>query len=137
MGRTQAIYITRSDYECLSKLLEEGFTDQSKDRDFAEALRGEIERARVVSPKRMRSDVVTMNSRVLLEDLATREVFAMEVVFPNDADIDAQKISVLAPVGTALLGCRIGSTVRWEVPGGMRELKIRDMLYQPEANGDF
>ncbi len=137
VGRTQSIYISQRDYEYLSRLLGESLTEQSKDRDFAEALRREMERARVVPPERMRSDVVTVNSRVLLEDLATHEVFAVEVVLPQDADADAHKISVLAPVGTALLGYRVGSTVQWPVPGGVRKLKIREMLYQPEANGNF
>jgi regulator of nucleoside diphosphate kinase len=59
------------------------------------------------------------------------------VVFPSEADSEQGKISVLAPVGTALLGYRVGDTVEWVVPGGLRRLKIERILYQPEAAGDY
>jgi regulator of nucleoside diphosphate kinase len=59
------------------------------------------------------------------------------VVFPSEADSEQGKISILAPVGTALLGYRVGDTVEWKLPGGLRRLKIERILYQPEAAGDY
>ncbi len=76
-----------------------------------------------------------MNSTVCLEDLETGEEMTYTLVFPNEADIDQNKISVLAPIGTAMLGYRVGDTVEWPVPSGISRLQVKQILYQPEANG--
>ena len=85
----------------------------------------------------MPHDVVTMNSRVQLVDLDTGEAMTYTLVFPDDADLRQGKISVLAPIGTAMLGYRVGDTFEWRVPAGLRRLKIEAILYQPEAAGDY
>ncbi|MGC9336382.1 MAG: GreA/GreB family elongation factor, partial [Anaerolineae bacterium] len=59
------------------------------------------------------------------------------LVFPRDADIDQAKISILAPIGTAMLGYRVGDVFTWEVPEGTRRLRVKEILYQPEASGDY
>ena len=90
-----------------------------------------------MEPQAIHRGVVTMNSKVLLEDLDNRERMTVTLVFPADANADEGAVSVLAPVGTAILGYSEGDVVEWPVPDGVRRLKIRKVVYQPEAAGDF
>jgi len=129
------VYITECDFEKLSDWLNAVEKDGTESARAVAQLKKEMERARIVSPWKISDDVVTMNSRILVKDMVTREQFHWQIVFPYDADADEGKISVLAPVGTGLLGYRVGDTVAWEVPGGVRKMKIMQMLYQPEAHG--
>ena len=82
-------------------------------------------------------DAITMRSKVRLKDLESRKEMIYSLVFPNEADIDEGRISVLAPVGTAMIGYRVGDIIEWEVPSGLRRLKVEEVLYQPEASGDY
>jgi len=82
-------------------------------------------------------DVITMNSRVRLYDLDADEELIFTLVFPEDADPAENKISVLAPIGMAMLGYRVGDTFEWEVPAGISRLRVLEILYQPEAAGDY
>jgi regulator of nucleoside diphosphate kinase len=59
------------------------------------------------------------------------------LVFPNEADADEGRISILAPVGTAMIGYRVGDVIEWQVPSGLRRLKVEEIIYQPEASGDY
>ena len=77
------------------------------------------------------------NSKIRVRDLDTGEENEYTLVFPHAADITKRAISILAPVGMALLGFRAGDVIRWPVPGGARTLKIVSVLYQPEAAGDY
>jgi regulator of nucleoside diphosphate kinase len=131
------IYITEFDKKRLEELIEvaEDFGDHGR-KDLA-ALAAELGRATVVSSRDVPADVVTMNSRVRLRDLESGEDMAYVLVFPNQADISSGAISVLAPVGTALLGYAKGDEIEWPVPGGIRRIKIEDVLYQPEAAGHY
>ena len=88
-------------------------------------LREELDRAVVIDPTAFPSDVVTMDSTVEFEDLGTSEVEAYTITFPERADVERKRISILAPIGTALIGCRVGDIVRWSTPGGIRQLKVR------------
>ena len=86
----------------------------------------------------MPNDVITMNSQVRLRDLDSGEEMIYTIVFPHEANIQKNKVSILAPVGVALLGYRLGDVVEWPMPGGkIRRLEIQDILYQPEAAGDY
>jgi regulator of nucleoside diphosphate kinase len=78
-----------------------------------------------------------MNCKVELLDLDKNEKMTFTLVFPNAANIDQGKISILAPIGTAILGYRVGDIVIWQVPAGQRRIKIEKILYQPEASGDY
>jgi regulator of nucleoside diphosphate kinase len=100
-------------------------------------LRRELERARVVASREVSERVVTMNSRVVLRDLDSGQELTCRLSFPDEADVDAGRLSVLAPVGTAILGYREGAVVEWEVPAGTRRIRIEKLLYQPEAAGDY
>lgn len=129
------IYITDLDLKRLGELLEAAQRFNQYDlADLAE-LAAELARAQVVPSAQIPADVITMNSTVRLEDLESGEEMTYTLVFPNEADIDQHKISVLAPIGTAMLGYRVGDTLEWPVPGGVSRLKVKQILYQPEANG--
>lgn len=124
------------DKERLTRLLQA--TDTSaEDRAELEDFAREIERGAEVRPEEIPPDVVTMNSRVRLTDLESGSSHIYTIVFPSDADYDKGKISILAPLGTALLGYRVGDVVNWRVPQGDRRLRIDEIVYQPEAAGDF
>jgi regulator of nucleoside diphosphate kinase len=135
--RKRKIIITRSDFEYLKELLSSEFTRAISPSDFLESLEAELELAEVVDPERVPKNVVTMNSTVKLRDLDTNELETYTLVFPEEAHIANYKLSVLAPVGTAILGQRVGDVLRWRVPDGWRRLKIVRVLYQPERAGVF
>lgn len=108
---------------------------QWRDHTLLDRLEGELSRAKVVSGKRISANVVTMNSRVRVTDLDTGKEATYQIVFPRDANASKSMISVLAPIGTALLGFKVGSEIEWETPGGLRRLRIDAIEYQPEAAG--
>jgi regulator of nucleoside diphosphate kinase len=101
-----------------------------------EALEDELARARVIDEADLPPDVVTMNSEVVVVDVETREELRVRVVFPSAADIERGRISVLAPVGLAVLGSREGDELKWQTPSRIRHFRIERVTYQPEANGD-
>jgi regulator of nucleoside diphosphate kinase len=130
------IRVTTQDKLRLTRLLSEVDTS-GEDREHLEDLRHELSRAKVVPPIEMSRDVVTMKSRVRVVDLDDMHELVYTIVYPHEADYASGRISILAPLGTALLGYREGDTIEWQVPGGRRRLKIDAVLYQPEASGDF
>lgn len=131
------IIITSLDQGRLAALLNSATIQQGPDRDRLAELRSEIERAVIVEPGDVPANVATMRSRLRVLDLGTGERHEYELVYPNEADITKGLISILAPIGTALLGFRAGDTVEWPVPSGTRKLKIEAVLYQPESAGDL
>ena len=131
------IFITEYDKERLEKILPATPDSTNRNRQDLRNLAKELARATIVPPERIPPDVVTMNSRVVLRDLNSDETMTYTLVFPKDADIDAGAISILAPVGTAIIGYAVGDVIEWPVPGGTRRIRIEQILYQPEAAGDF
>jgi len=97
----------------------------------------ELSRAQLVEPTQVPVDVVTMHSVVKLKYLQSNQEIKMEIVYPEEADIKKNKISIFAPIATALLGYRKGDVIDWMVPSGKVKIQIDDILYQPEAAGDF
>jgi regulator of nucleoside diphosphate kinase len=135
MGRPN-IVITKADRDRLETLLDSEFTAAISPCDYLDDLRAELDRAEIVSPEDVPRSVVTMNSTVVLRDMDTKEKETYTLVFPDEADIANDRLSVLAPVGTAILGERVGETVRWRVPQGWRRLKVERVVYQPERVGE-
>jgi regulator of nucleoside diphosphate kinase len=133
----RTIYITEHDYERLTEFIEEIQMADSKDKDYLTILQEELDQAKIVPSSEIPGDVITMNSQVCLIDQNTREEEVFILVFPRDADISQGRVSVLAPIGTAMLGYRAGEVIRWKMPGGERRLKVKEILYQPEASGDY
>ncbi len=134
---TRTIYITDFDMKRLRQLLEGTKAWNEKDREYMEDLEEELDRAIVVSSKEVPPEVVTMNSELQVKDLATGKKMTFRLVFPSDADFERGKVSILAPIGTALIGYRAGDMVDWKVPSGIRRFQIEKVLYQPEAAGDY
>jgi len=130
------LYMTELDLSRLRDVLH-ARTSAGRDRDHLDSLEQELDRAHVVDASAIPRDVVTMNSQVRIEDVDTGLENVYTLVFPSDASIPENKISILAPIGTALLGTRVGTTVDWPVPAGRRTVRIKDVLYQPEAAGDY
>jgi len=133
-----SLYITEPNRRRLEDILQQ-FSNPSNEwqkKNF-ERLIDELDRANVVDPRDVPADVVTMDSKVQLRDLDSGEKLTFTLVFPLNADFSQRKVSVLAPIGSAVLGYREGSVVEWDVPSGRRRLKIEKVLYQPEAAGDL
>ncbi len=131
------ICITENDKVRLEELIAVVSEFSGHGRKDLETLAQELARAEVVDSREVRSDVVTMNSRVILQDVDTGEEMNYVLVFPKDADVSKGAISVLAPIGTAILGYSKGDVIEWRVPAGMRRIRIKEILYQPESAGDF
>ena len=129
----RAIYITDADMKRLRPLVEE----MKNSRDDLRMLQRELERAHIVAPDEVPPNVVTMNSKARVRDIAADEVTTYTLVFPDQANIDLNRISVIAPIGTAMLGQQVGDEFEWQVPAGPVRLRIEEVLYQPEAAGHF
>lgn len=132
---SKEIFITDYDKKRLLFLIKSN-TDRSSD-SYIKELEKEVSRAKVVSPQEIPGNVVTMNSKITFEFLDSHETMTCQLVFPEDADFDKGRISVLAPIGTALLGYHVGDIIEWTVPSGTTKVKIKKILYQPEAAGDY
>jgi len=128
------IYITERDMERLQALIDIG---GKKDAAYLERLEEELDRAKVVDPRDIPDDVVTMNSSILVKDLDTNEEKTFVLVFPGKVNMTENAISILAPVGTALIGYKEGDVIDWEVPAGTKRIQIIKVIYQPERNGNY
>lgn len=127
------IVLTEPDYLRLRSLIDSSKHFRNHDAEHLDALDEELERATVVEPGEVAHNVVTMNSRVRVKDLGDGRELTYQIVFPGNADVAKNRISVLAPIGTGLLGYSAGTTVEWRVPSGVRRLRILAVEYQPEA----
>lgn len=104
----------------------------------AESLWAELDRAEVTAPEKVSPEVVTMNSRVRFVMEPAGKEFELALKYPRDLDGSPDEISVLAPVGSALLGLSVGQRIEWPVPGGRTvTVRIADLPYQPERAGRF
>lgn len=129
------IIVNELDYQRIEKLLGE---PQYADLETAEALLEELERAEVLPPERIPPKVVTLNSRVRFKDLASGRESERVLVYPSAVAGRPDHLSVLAPVGCALLGLSEGQEIDWTLPGGTRtRLQVEEVLYQPEAAGEY
>jgi regulator of nucleoside diphosphate kinase len=103
-----------------------------------EALESELARAEILEPKDIPPTVVTMNSTVRFAVESSQEEFCLTLVYPKDVDGSGDKISVIAPVGSALLGLSQGDEIEWPKPGGgLLRVRIKEVTYQPERAGDY
>ena len=131
------LLLSRLDVERIESLLEQSSTSSLN----ASALQDELVRADILAPADMPADVITMNStaRVRLEDAVLGDhEHELTLVYPRDADGSADKVSILAPVGSALLGLRVGDAIDWPMPGGRNaRLHVLAIRYQPEAAGEL
>ena len=130
-----AIIINEFDAERIDRLLEK---PAYAALPVADALNAELDRAQRGSPEALPGNVVSMNSTVRFRDLTSGEERVRTLVFPAQMTDSGTQLSVLAPVGAALLGLEVGSSIHWELPGGASaHLEVLELLYQPEAAGDY
>ncbi len=129
------IIVSRVDKDRIVSLLFEVENSGYRGSPYLQKLRAELRRAQVLEPHEVPSDVITMNSVATLLDLNTGETMEYTLVYPDQADVSQGKISLLAPIGTAMLGYRVGDTFEWDTPGGKRFLRVERVIFQPEAMG--
>jgi regulator of nucleoside diphosphate kinase len=130
------VLINERDFDRLNGLIQSRETRLSYG-PLTATLARELDRGEVVAPTEVPRGVVTMNSRVRLRDIRSDDRESYTLVYPQNADIGEGKLSVLAPLGLAILGAKTGDIVECNTPGGMRKIKIERILYQPEAAGDY
>ena len=129
------LHINELDHKRLMRLIEDALNGVTEQSNSLRSLQVELTRANVVNAEELPRDVVTMRSRVLimLED----EEKEITLVYPNEANRSTGKISILSPIGTAIIGYREGDVINWLTPGGLKRIRIKKVLYQPEASGDY
>lgn len=129
------IYITEADHDNLRRLVAVR-RGSGPETDHLRQLEEELDRAEILdNSQTIPPDVITMNSEVRLMDLDSGDIKVYKLVFPIQVRTD-RTLSVLAPIGTAILGYRSGDVIEWRVPRGLRRLKVLDVLFQPEAAGE-
>jgi regulator of nucleoside diphosphate kinase len=130
---SRKIYITQSDKDKLLKIINKAKYENLDDYSNLKDLETELIRADITNISELPSNVITMNTKaVLLIDGIEEEV---ALVYPNEADILEYKLSVLSPIGTAILGYSEGDIIEWKVPKGTIQVKVEKIIFQPEALG--
>jgi len=124
----RTIVVTEPDLKRLLSLVRRA-NDSGQDKEHLQDLEEELARATVVDADEVPGEVVTMHSEVHVEDVETGETRVYTLTFPHEADVTSGRISVLAPLGTALLGYRENDELEWRMPGGVRRLRIRKVLH--------
>jgi len=135
MGQ-EMLFITLPDMRRLRRLVECSKWCLKREVQRIQALEAQLDRAVVVQVERIQSDVVTMNSQVCVKDVDVATEATYTLVFPPDVDIERNRISILAPLGTALLGRRAGHIIAPRTASARRRLEVKKILYQPGAAAD-
>lgn len=135
MNKKAKVVISSLDAERLERIIDALPKSASA---AGEKLTEELARAEIVEPQLMPSTVVTMNSTVRFKVDSSKEEFTMTLVYPKDVDVANNKISILSPVGSAMLGLEQGAELEWPKPGlGTLKVRIEEVTYQPERDGDY
>lgn len=127
---SRKIYMTKADIQKLKKLVDDEM-DNPQDKQHVLDLNMELMRAEIVPVDQLPGDVITMNSEVLLRVDGTEE--KVSLVYPHEANVAENRISVLSPIGTAILGYREQDRFTWSVPSGTAQVEVIKVIYQPEA----
>lgn len=122
------LILSKEDYDLIMHNLRDSHAQFSFNRKEAEELEKELKSAKLVHGKDLPGDVVRLNSTVTIKDEAEGKIIQLTVVPPNRANIKEKKISVMSPIGTALIGYRSGNTVSWRVPAGKRTFTIMEVV---------
>jgi regulator of nucleoside diphosphate kinase len=134
---SRKIIITESDRAKLKKIVNETIQNNIDGREYVRSLESELLKAEVVAPGNVPPNVITMNTKVLLSMGDSEEEVEYTLVYPKEADYLNHKISILAPIGTAILGYKEGDMIEWSVPNGNEIIRVIKILYQPEFSGNF
>ena len=128
--------ITINDYQRLLGLIEFASLTGKMPGIISNLYQGLVN-AKMLPQTNISSDVVTMNSRILLKDILNEREVEVTITYPQDADNRERKISVFSSIGVALLGSKVGDVASWNTPTGMGQFEILEVVYQPEAVGDY
>lgn len=131
------LIINRLDYARIKSAIGDAKQFKSISKSEAERLLVELEKAQIMEPKDIPANVVTMNSVVKLNFPDSKRQVQFQIVYPNQANVKENKISIFSPIATALIGYQTGDEIEWIVPMGLTKIRIEEILYQPEAAGDF
>lgn len=131
------IILSKLDFSRIHKCIHDAKQMNTIGVKEAENLLNELNSAKVVEPDEIPHDVVTMNSIVKISFLNTNKTTQFQIVYPDQANIRENKISIFSPVATALIGYKVSDEIEWIVPSGLTKLRIDEIIYQPEAAGDF
>lgn len=127
------IYLTQTDAGKIRELLRESANAGYRGSLYIKQLEGELNRAVIVEEKDFPQDAISMNSSVVLLDLDANEQMELTLVFPDQADVSRGRISVLAPIGAAMVGYRAGDTFEWNTPEGKRRFRVEKVIQQTPA----
>ncbi|HRH64668.1 MAG TPA: nucleoside diphosphate kinase regulator [Bacteroidia bacterium] len=131
------IIINRLDYARIKKSISDAKQFKSISNAEAEKLIKELDSAEIVEPEAIPSNVVTMNSIVKLSFLNNNKQVQFQIVYPDQANLKENKISIFSPIATALIGYKVADEIEWIVPAGLTNIRIDEIIYQPEAAGDY
>ena len=131
------LIINSLDYARIKKCISDAKLFKSVSSAEAEKLLKELNDAQIVEPEAIPANVVTMNSIVKLSFLNNNKQIQFQIVYPENANIKENKISIFSPIATALIGYKTGDDIEWIVPAGLTKIRIDEIIYQPEAAGDF
>ncbi len=131
------IIINRLDYARIKKSISDAKQFRSINATEAEKLLNELNSAEIVEPAAIPSDVVTMNTIVKLSFLNNDKQVQFQIVYPDQANLKENKISIFSPIATALIGYKVKDEIEWIVPAGLTKIRIDEIIYQPEAAGDY
>lgn len=131
------IIVNRLDYLRILKQIDEARQNKTIDVSEAEKLLHELNSAIILDPDKIPGDVVTMNSVIKISFADSGKQQEFKIVYPNDSNFKEKKVSIFSPIATALIGFRVGDLIEWIVPGGLTKIRIDEIIYQPEASGNF
>jgi regulator of nucleoside diphosphate kinase len=131
------LIVNRLDYARIKKSISDARQFKSISNTEAEKLMEELDSARIVEPESMPANVVTMNSIVKLSFLNNNKQVQFQIVYPDQANFKENKISIFSPIATALIGYKVSDEIEWIVPAGITNIRIDEIIYQPEAAGDY
>ena len=131
------IIMNRLDYVRIKKWISDAKQSKTLSDTESAKLLNELESAEIMDAHNIPPEVVTMNSVVKLTFQNNNKQVQFQLVYPDQANVKENKISIFSPVATALIGYKAGDIIEWIVPSGLTKIKIEDIIYQPEAAGDF
>jgi regulator of nucleoside diphosphate kinase len=131
------IIVNRLDYTRIKRCIDDAKQIKSISTEEAEKLMKELDSAKIVPPEKIPSNVVTMNSIVKLSFLNNNKQVQFQIVYPDQANLKEHKISIFSPIATALIGYKVADEIEWIVPAGLTKIRIDEIIYQPEAAGDY
>ncbi len=131
------IIMNRLDVSRIGESINEAKRNGAISRTELKSLLNEIKSAKIVEPPDIPSDVVTMNSKVRIYIKGQNQYTEFQIVYPDKANMGEKKISIFSPLATAIIGNRVSDEIEWKFPSGMTRIRIDEILYQPEAAGNY